>query len=216
MWCIGELTDEYIHRMKDILDLYEEKYDPKRPIVCLDEKPIVIREDSRPSIPVRPGRPLKRDYEYIRHGKVNLFCSVEPKAGKHFAKATPNRTSPQFAMMLADIARRYPQAKKIRLVMDNLSTHTKKALVDHFGKKRGNKLWRRFEPHYTPTHGSWLNQAETEISIFTRHYVGKSRLPDLQTLKRKAKAWNKEANEKRIKFDWRFTKAKARSWISNL
>jgi DDE superfamily endonuclease len=210
MWCIGELTKKYILRMEDILDLYDEKYDPKRPVVCLDEKPVVLREDSRPSIPARPGRPLKRDYEYIRHGKVNVFCSVEPKAGKHFAKATPNRSGPQFAMMLSDIARRYPKAKKIHLVMDNLSTHTKKMLIDHFGKERGKRLWRRFKVHYTPTHGSWLNQAETEIGIFIGQYVGKSRVPNLTVLKRKVAAWNEEANAKRILFNWCFTKAKAR------
>jgi hypothetical protein len=214
MWCVGILTDEYIKRMLNILRLYERKYDPEQPVVCLDEKPIKLREDSRESIPLRRGHPLKRDYEYIRHGKVNLFCSVEPKAGKHFCKATPNRTSPQFAMMLADISKKYRRAKKIHLVVDNLSTHSKKALVDHFGKKRGEKLWQRFKLHYTPTHGSWLNQAETEIGIFMGHYVGKTRVPDLDTLKRKARAWNKESNEKRIKFNWRFTTKKARIWIS--
>jgi DDE superfamily endonuclease len=176
MWCIGNLTEEYIFRMEDILDLYDDKYDPKRPVVCLDEKPVVLREDTRVSMPVRPGSPLKRDYEYIRHGKANAFCSVEPKAGRHFAKATPNRTAPEFAKMLAAIARRYPDAKKIHLVMDNLNTHVEKSLTDHFGKKRGRRLWQRFEVHYTPKHASWLNQAETEIGIFIGQYVGKTRV----------------------------------------
>jgi hypothetical protein len=210
MWCIGELTAEYIRRMEEILDLYESKYDLFEPVVCLDEKPVKLRSDSRASIPMQPGRPLKRDYEYVRHGKVNVFCSVEPKAGKHFAKATPNRTAPEFAKMLSDIARRYPKARKIHLVMDNLNTHFEKSLIEHFGERRGKKLWRRFKPHYTPTHGSWLNQAETEIGIFIGHYVGKSRVPDLTTLQAKVRAWNYEANARRIKFNWRFTKAKAR------
>lgn len=121
-------------------------------------------------------------------------------------------------MILADISKKYRRAKKIHLVVDNLSTHSKKALVDHFGEDRGEKLWQRFKLHYTPTHGSWLNQAETEIGIgigiFVGHYIGKTRVPDIDTLKKKATAWNKESNEKRIKFNWRFTTKKARVWIS--
>lgn len=210
MWCVGELTDEYIKRMEDILDLYEEEDDSNRPVVCIDEKLFQLLSDVRPSIPMKPGRILKRDYEYKRESTANIFCAVEPKAGKHFIKTTPNRTGKEFAQFMRELARRYPRAAKIRLVMDNLNTHNEKTLIAHLGPRRGENLWNRFEVHYTPTHGSWLNQAETAIGIFVGQYVGKTRVSTLAGLRKKTRAWNKEANERGVKFEWKFTKKIAR------
>jgi len=130
----------------------------------------------RPSIPLQPGRIGRRDYEYKRCGTANVFCGIEPKAGVHFTKVTPTRSSPEFADFLLEIAEHYPAADIIHLVVDNLSTHTRKALVDRFGKKAGGWLWQRFTVHYTPKHGSWLNQAEIEISLFSRQCLGNRRI----------------------------------------
>lgn len=145
--------------MEALLNLYEKPLDPRRPVVCLDERPVQLLDAYRPGKPMRPGRIALKDYEYIRCGTANVFCAVGPKAGKHFInkhfiKATPNRKGPAFAEMMRDIAQRYPRAKEIRMVLDNLSTHTAKSLVDRFGKRRGMKLWRRFRVYYTPKHGS--------------------------------------------------------------
>ncbi len=143
----------------------------------MDEKPVVLHADVRPPRPMRPGRIARRDSEYQRRGTANVFCGVQPKAGRHFTKPTPNRSSPQFADYLVEIVASYPEADTIHLVMDNLSSHTRKALVDRFGEKIGGLLWERFTVHYTPKHGSWLNQAEIEISLFTRQCLGRRRIP---------------------------------------
>src|ERR1700730_2316985 len=116
MWCIGVLTDEYMQRMEDILDLYEEKYDPNRPVVCMDEKLVQLLREVRMPIPMKPGRILKRDYEYKRENTANIFCAVEPKAGKHFIKATRNRKGKASANFFRELARKYPGVKKIHLV----------------------------------------------------------------------------------------------------
>ena len=196
--------------MESILDLYEREYNPKEPVVCMDEKLIQLLSDVRAPIPMKPGRIFKRDYEYKRGSTANIFCSVEPKVGKHFIKATPNRTGKEFSHFLRDLVRRYPGIKKIHLVMDNLNTHNEKTLIAHQGPKRGRNLWKRFEVHPTPNHASWLNQAETAIGLFAGQYIGRSRVPDLIVLRRKVAAWNKESNEKRIKFELKFTKKNAR------
>jgi len=151
--------------MEDVLALYEKPLSEKEPVVCMDEKPVVLHADVRAPRPMWPGRIARRDCEYQRRGTVNAFCGVEPKAGRHFTKITPNRSSPRFADYLVEIVASYPEADTIHLVLDNLSSHNRKALVDRFGEKIGGLLWERFTVHYTPKHGSWLNMAETEIRI---------------------------------------------------
>jgi len=146
--------------MDDVLALYEKPFQEKEPVVCMDEKPVVLHADVRPPRPMRPRKVARRDCEYHRRGTVNAFCGVEPKAGRHFTKVTPNRSAPQFADYLLEIVAAYPDADTIHLVMDNLSSHNRKALVERFGEKIGSLLWERFTVHYTPKHGSWLNQAE--------------------------------------------------------
>ena len=125
---------------------------------------------------MKPGRVGKRDYEYKRCGTANVFCGVEPKAGRHFTRVTATRSSPEFADYLLGIAARYPAADTIPLVMDNTGSHTRKALVERFGDQAGGWLWNRFTVHYTPKHGSWLNQAEIEISLFSRQCLGQRRV----------------------------------------
>lgn len=122
---------------------------------------------------MKPGQVVRRDNEYERCGTANGFCGIEPKAGVHFTKVTPNRSSPEFAEFRKSIADRYPEAETSHLVRDNLSSPTRKALVDRFGETKGGSLWDRFTVHYTPTHGSWLNQAEIEISLLSRQCLGR-------------------------------------------
>ena len=182
MWCVGELDGEYIARMEDVLALYEKPLSEEEPVVCIDEKPVVLHADLRPPRPMYPGRTLRRDSEYERRGTANAFCGVEPKAGRHYPRVTPDRSSPEFADYLLEIAEHYPAADTIHLVMDNLSSHTRKAVVERYGEKAGDWLWDRFTVHYTPKHGSWLNQAEIEISLFSRQCLGQRRIPSLGDL----------------------------------
>jgi len=210
MWCVVELDEEYIRRMEDILAVYEKPLSEQEPVVCIDEKPVVLHADLRPPIPLRPGRELRCDSEYERRGTANTFCGVEPKAGRHFTKATPDRSSPEFADYLLEVAEHYPAADTIHLVMDNLSSHSRKSVVERYGEKAGGWLWDRFTVHYTPTHGSWLNQAEIEISLFSRQCLGRRRIPSLRHLHREASAWNRSINRDAVTIDWHFTRRKAR------
>jgi transposase len=210
MWCVAELNEEYIARMEDVLVLYEKPLSASEPVVCVDEKPVVMHDDVRPTRPMRPGHIARRDCEYKRCGTANVFCGVEPKAGRHFTKPTAHRCSSEFADYLLQIAVRYSAADTIHLVMDNLSTHRRKAVVDRFGEEDGGWLWNRFTIHYTPKHGSWLNQAEIEISMFSRQCLGSRRIPSLADLKRESRVWNRTMNRNHITIDWQFTCKKAR------
>ena len=178
MWVVADLDDDYIAKMEDVLEVYERPYDPQEPVVCLDEKPITLHADVRPASPAMPGREARRDNEYERCGTANVFCAVEPKAGRHFTFATPDRSGFEFAQVAVALAMAYPEAKTIHLVMDNLNIHRRKALADVFGAEMAAEVWDRFTVHYTPTHGSWLNQAEIEIGIFSRQCLGKRRIPE--------------------------------------
>jgi hypothetical protein len=210
MWCVGELDEKYIFNMEDVLKTYERPLSKSEPVVCVDEKPVVLHEDTRPPIPMQPGQVARRDYEYERCGTANVFCGIEPKAGIHFTKVTPTRSADEFADFLLEIAKHYSVADTIHLVLDNLNTHTRKALVDRFGQAAGGWLWERFTVHYTPKHGSWLNQAEIEIGLFSRQCLGKCRIGNIATLRRQAKAWNHRSNRARIKIQWKFTRKLAR------
>ena len=157
-----------------------------------------------------PGREARRDNEYQRCGTANVFCAVEPKAGRHFTGPTPDRSTGEFAQVSFELARQYPSAQTIHLVVDNLNIHCGKSLTDRYGREAGSKLWQRFTMHYTPTHGSWLNQAEIEIGLFTRQCLGHRRIPDLRILRREARAWNRRINRARTQINWRFDRRAAR------
>ncbi|MBF0298922.1 MAG: IS630 family transposase [Oligoflexia bacterium] len=211
MWCIGELDDEYIEKMEDVLDVYKRTYDPRKPVVCVDEKPVPLISDTKERItPQKPGEVLKKDYEYERNGSVNVFCGVEPKVGVYINKVTENRNGQEFTKFLMDIEKRYDYAEKIILVMDNLSTHTDQVIIKSIGEEAGNLLLSRFEFHYTPKHGSWLNQAEIAIGMYSRQCLGDGRVGSYEDLRDKTKEWNKKANQKATIINWRFNKNKAR------
>jgi hypothetical protein len=210
MWCVADLNEDYIAKMEDVLETYEKPYDSTQPVVCLDEKPVTLHADVRPASPVAPGREARRDNEYKRCGTANVFCAVEPRAGLHFTFPTPDRSAFEFAQVAFHLALRYPEAQTIHLVMDNLNIHRRKSLTDLYGTEVGGEIWDRFTIHYTPTHGSWLNQAEIEIGIFSRQCLGTRRIPDLKTLHREARAWNRRMNRNRVRINWKFDRKTAR------
>ena len=210
MWVVADLDEEYITKMEDVLEVYERPYDQQEPVVCLDEKPITLHADVRPASPAAPGREARRDNEYERRGTANTFCAVEPKAGRHFTFPTPDRSGFEFARVMVNLALAYPEAKTIHLVMDNLNIHRQKALADAFGAEMAAQVWGRFTVHHTPTHGSWLNQAEIEIGLFSRQCLGKRRIPSLKILKAEARAWNRRMNRDRVKINWNFDRRAAR------
>src|SRR5215510_15069964 len=210
MWVVADLDDDYITKMEDVLEIYERPYDPRQPVVCLDEKPITLHADVRPVSPAAPGREARRDNEYERCGNANVFCVVEPKAGRHFTFPTPDRSGFEFAQVAINLALTYPEAKTIHLVLDNLNIHRRKALADVFGAEMATEIWDRFTVHYTPTHGSWLNQAEIEIGMFSRQFLGKRRIPSLKILRSEARAWNRRVNRERVRIAWKFDRKTAR------
>jgi hypothetical protein len=210
MWCVAELNEDYIAKMEDVLEVYERSYDPQEPVVCLDEKPVTLHADVRPPSSARPGREARQDNEYERRGTANIFAAVEPKAGRHFTFATPDRSGFEFAKVVFELALCYPAARTIHLIMDNLNIHRRKSLTDLLGHEIGSEVWERFTVHYTPTHGSWLNQAEIEIGLLSRQCLGRRRIPDLAALRRETRAWNRHMNHSRARINWRFDRKAAR------
>jgi hypothetical protein len=210
MWCVADLDDDYIRKMENVLATYEKPLNPSEPVICLDEKPVSLHAEVRPPSPAIPGQIAKRDGEYKRCGTANVFCAVEPKAGRHFTLATPNRSGAEFAKAVDLIVRRYRDARTVHLVMDNLNIHCRKSLTDYFGVEYGTQVWNRLTVHYTPKHGSWLNQAEIEISLFARQCLGSRRIPDLNRLRQETKAWSRRMNRKHVTINWGFTRRKAR------
>ena len=196
--------------MEDVLGTYEKPYDSAEPVVCVDEKPISLHSEVRPPSAAVPGREARYDSEYKRCGTANVFCAVEPKAGRHFTFATPDRSAVQFAQVVFDVAMQYPEARTIHLVMDNLNIHRRKSLTDLLGEEVGRQVWDRFTVHYTPKHGSWLNQAEIEIGLFSRQCIGNRRIPDLKALRREAGAWNRDINKRQTRINWTFDRKAAR------
>jgi hypothetical protein len=209
MWCVAQVDEAYAERMDDVLEVYEKPYNPMEPVVCLDEKPVVLHGDLRPPTSAQPGQPVKQDYEYKRCGTANIFCAVEPLAGRHFTWPTPNRSGKQFALAIDRLAKAYPNATTIHLVLDNLSTHSRRSLVRNFGEAKADLLWRRLTIHHTPKHASWLNQAEIEISILARQCLGSRRISSLQDLRCECAAWNRSVNRQRLQINWTFSRLDA-------
>lgn len=209
MWCVPTIDDAFIKQMEEVLAVYEKPLNPNEPVVCLDEKTVQLLDSERAALRIRGA--VRQDYEYIREGVVNAFCAIEPKAGKHFVLVRERKTMRDFALFVKQIVTAYPDAKTIHLVMDNLATHKEKALIQTFGEKRGKELWSMITPHYSPKHASWLNQAEIEISMFSRTCIGKQRISDIKILKEKAAAWVKHMNKNKVKINWGFSRRKARS-----
>ena len=202
--------------MEDLLDLYAEPYDPRRPVVCFDETSTQLLADTRPSLPSRPGIPLRQDYEYRREGVRNLFLNCEPLAGGRHVAVTRRRTMEDFAHQmrwLVDEA--YPDTPVVRVVMDNLNTHRPASLYETFPAPEARRIAKRLEFHYTPKHGSWLNMAEIEFSVLSRCCL-KQRVPDEPALRREVQALVTERNVARTTINWRFNTHDARGKLHRL
>ncbi len=210
MWCVPTLDAEYIANMEDVLNVLARPYDEREPVVTLDERPVALRGASRPGRTMAPGRIAREDYEYVRKGTANVYCIVEPKAGRHLTHATPDRKGPRFVAAVQRIARRYRAATTIHLIMDNLNLHGPGALIKRLGSEKGAALWARFTPHYTPKHGSWLNPTEIEASLWSRECHGRDRVDTFEALRDRTRAWTARADRAKRKILWRFTTAKAR------
>ena len=211
----------FVWRMEEVLDLYEEPHDEKRPMVCFDERPCQLLSDVRDPLPARPGGPgggaRLVDHEYERGGTANVHVAFEPLSGWRRVEVTGRRRKQEFAEQVRRLAEEdYPHAEKIRLVLDNLSTHTAAALYGAFEPERARRLAGRVEFVYTPVHGSWLNMAEIEISALVRQCLKDRRIPDEETLRREAKAWAAERNRLGSSVDWRFTTGDARVKLRSL
>jgi len=206
----------FVANMEDVLDLYEKPYDSRRPVVCVDEGGKQLIGEVRPPLPVRPGSVAKQDSEYRRGGVANLFLAFEPLAGRRQVEVTPRKRSMDFARFMKQLSdERYPDAERIALVCDNLSTHSPAAFYEAFEPAEARRLAQRFEWHYTPKHGSWLNVAEMELSVLARQCLDR-RIPDMPTLAAEAAAWEDQRNTAQVKAHWQFTTADARIKLKKL
>jgi DDE superfamily endonuclease len=202
--------------MEDVLDVYEEPYDPQYPTVCFDEKPVVQHEAARPSQPLAPGRTERRDYEYVSEGTANLFVTVEPLAGWRHVQVSERRTKLDFAEVVRWLDEEgYPDVEYVRIMLDNLNTHGPAALYAAFPAEQARAIVARVEFHYTPKHGSWLNMAEIEISVFERGCLSRP-VGDRQTLEGRVAALEGERNAAGCTIHWQFTSPQARAKLANL
>ena len=206
----------FVWRMEEVLDLYEEPYEEKRPVVCFDERPCRLIGDVRDPLPMKPGCIERFDSEYERGGVCWVLMSFEPLSGWRELVVTERRRKQEFALAMRRLAEEhYPQAEKIRVVLDDLSTHTQAAFYESFSAEVARTLARRIEFCYTPVHGSWLNMVEVEISVLVRQCL-KRRLPDMERLEREAKSWCLERNGLGASVDWRFRTEDARAKLKSL
>jgi hypothetical protein len=202
--------------MEDVLEVYTRPYDPKRPQVCMDETNKQLLTDVHEPLPMQASQPVRYDYEYVREGVANLFMFVEPLAGKRQITVTQRRTKADWAQAMRELADfHYPEAEVIVVVMDNLNTHSPSSFYEAFEPEEARRLVTRFEFHYTPKHGSWLNMAEIELSALSRQCLA-GRIANQAILASEVKAWQEERNAAVVKVHWRFTTADARIKLAHL
>lgn len=202
--------------MEDVLDLYEEEPDPKRPRVCFDEQPYQMLAEVREPLPPKPGQPARYDYEYERGGSCNIFIFFCPERSWREVKVTAQRTAVDFAYCMRDLVDvHFPEAEVVRVVMDNLNTHTPASLYKVFAPDEARRILKKLEFRFTPKHGSWLNMAEIELSVLTGQCLDR-RLPDMESVGRETSAWMKQRNASGASVTWRFTSASARTKLRRL
>lgn len=202
--------------MEDVLEVYKRPHDPDHPLVCLDETSKQLIAETRMPIAMRPGSPVRHDYEYERNGVANLFMMFAPLEGWRHVKVTDRHTAIDYAQVLKDLSdTHFPDAKSIVLVQDNLNTHVKASLYQAFYAAEARRLVERFEWHYTPKHGSWLDLAESELAVLTSQCLNR-RIPDKQTLAKEVAAWGRHRNSRHAKADWHFTTDTARLKLKHL
>src|ERR687893_466434 len=211
MWCIPQVNGEFVARMEDVLDLYAEIPDPQHPVVCFDESPTQLIGEVRQPLPARPGQVERYDYEYRREGTVNLFVVLDAHRPWRKVKLTEQRTAADFAQCMRELVDvDYPQAARIRVVLDNLSTHTRGALYETFAAPEAHRLLRRLEFHFTPKHASWLNMAEIEIGVLRSQCLDR-RIGEREQLEREIAAWERARNAVGARVRWMFSTEKART-----
>jgi len=203
------MTSDFIWHMEDVLDLYEQPYDPKRPVVCFDERPCQLIGDAIIPIPIKPGSPKKEHYEYVRNGTCCIFLAFEPRAGKRMICVKEHRTKADYADFMKNLADHYPDAETILLVQDNLNTHTAGSFYEALPPEEAFELAKRFEYHYTPKKGSWLNMAEIELSALSKQCLDR-RIADMEILASEINAWEYERNSVKATVRWKFNKCNAR------
>lgn len=214
MWCIPTVTPEFLKRMEDVLKQYEKRYNPRYPRVCLDEKSQQLLSTPRGEKLVRSEKPKYIDYEYKRHGTVNLFVAIEPKSGKRAIRVTDKRTGKDFTRFIQFLVMKvYKKAKKIHLILDNLNTHNEETILTHLGEQRGRAVTSRIVWHYTPKHASWLNMAEIEIGVVTQQVL-KKRISEKATLTAEVRAYQNRRNTEKATINWKFTSAMAKEKFS--
>ena len=201
--------------MEMVLDVYKRPFDPRNPVVCMDESPKQLIAETRIPVPCSPGKPARYDYEYKRCGMCNIFIACEPLSGKRVVKITERKTKRDWACFLEEIALQQENADKITLVMDNLNTHIPGSLYEVFPPAKAKALWDRFEFVYTPKHGSWLNMAEIELNVLTAQCL-KRRMDNIEAVRKEVLAWQKFRNNKNSKVNWQFTTEDARIKLSRL
>jgi hypothetical protein len=202
--------------MEDVLEVYQRPRDPERPVVCLDEASKQMIVETREPIPAKPGRKRRHDYEYQRNGVANLFMMFAPLEGWRHVEVTDRHTAIDYAHALRDLSdTHFPDAVKIVLVQDNLNTHKPASLYEAFPAPEARRLAERFEWHYTPKHGSWLDMAESELGVLSTQCLDR-RIPDKQTLTSEVAAWQRNRNTHHAKADWQFTTANARVKLKRL
>jgi len=206
----------FVANMEDVLELYKRPYNPAIPVICMDEQPTQLIKETRMKIPVEPGKPERVDYEYERNGTAVNFMFTEPLAGWRKVNVRERKTSIDWAYEIRDLLDEdYPEVEKVILVCDNLNTHTIASLYEAFEPEEARRLAERLEIHYTPKHGSWLNVAEIELSVFTKQCLDR-RIPDMSTLQQEAKAWYRKRNANQKGVDWQFTTEDARVKLKRL
>jgi len=211
MWCVPKIDGDYVARMEDVLDLYAEVPDPMRPVVCFDESPVQLIGETRQPLPATPGQVERVDYEYRRCGTVNLFVFLDAHRPWRKVNVTDRRTAKDFAVCMRELVDvDFPQAERIRVVMDNLSTHTPGALYEAFPPDEAHRLLERLEFHFTPKHASWLNMVEIEIGVLKGQCLDR-RIDDRARLEQEIAAWERERNAAGVRVRWMFTTEKART-----
>jgi hypothetical protein len=210
------MSGEFVWRMENVLDLYAKPHDPQRPVICMDEASKELHAQVQEPLPAKPGRPRCEDYEYERRGTANLFMMCCPRQGWRHVQVTEHRTAQDFAHQLRHLSDvHFPEAEQIRLVLDNLNTHTPGALYQTFAPDEAHRLARRFEFHYTPKHASWLNIAEMEWSVLTRQVLDQ-RIPDASTLSQAVSDWTARRNDDAVPIRWCFSTDQARTKLKHL
>jgi hypothetical protein len=212
-WCIGAITAEYLARMEDVLHLYNQPLDAKRPVVCFDEMPVQLLDEVVAPLPMKAGKPARVDYEYEREGTANLLVAFEPLTGKRVVETSKQRTKADYCRFQQRVAATWPEAEKMVLVQDNLNTHNASSFYENLPAEEAFELSQRFEMHYTPKKGSWLNMAELELSALARICLSR-RIPSIEALDGEVQALVKERNEQKIKVEWQFSIAQARAKLS--